>query len=270
MPAVRTVPPYVRSSDWEEETDPSPSMSHRPPRAISRVGMTLPLVRQISQSRRASRIVEQGAIPHNQSPGSRWAEFMVATGAPRPPVLTPEQRQRAASVWEEYDRKSEDSPKPLIKPPPVSRSFWFKRVLLKNAFVPLFFRLIQLITSIIATGLSADVFHSSNCTNGATTYMTLIVGVLAILFTSYQARDEFTSKPIGLRKASAKLTLIMTDLFFIMFMSANVSLAWAALWSDCSKQTGIVAVLMFGLMAWLIGFIISLYRLVFVVVSARI
>ncbi|TID26832.1 hypothetical protein E6O75_ATG01325 [Venturia nashicola] len=270
MPAVRTVPPYVRSSDWEEETDPSPSMSQRPPRAISRVGMTLPLIRQLSRSRKASRIVEQGVVPHNQSPGSRWKEFMIATGAPRPPHLTSGQREHAAAVWEEYDRKSEDSPKLLLKPPPPSKSFWIKRVLLKNAFVPLFFRLIQLVTSIIATALSGNIFHSPGCTNGATTFMTLIVGVLAILFTSYQAKDEFTSKPIGLRKASTKLTLILIDLFFIMFMSANVSLAWAALWSDCAKQAGIVGVLMFGLLAWLLGFIISLYRLVFVVVSARI
>lgn len=100
--------------------------------------------------------------------------------------------------------------------------------------------------------------------------MTLIVGVLAILFTSYQAWDEFTSKPIGLRKASTKLTLIMIDLVFIVLMSSNVTLAWEAIWSDCTKQVGIVVVLMFGVMAWLIGFMVSLYRLVFVVVEARI
>lgn len=309
---IRTVPPYVRSSDWEDEENPSPS-SH-PPHAFVRMSMTLPLVgRRISQSKRpfiGTR--EQDTLPHSTQYGSRWAEFMVATGAPRI-QSTPEQREIAASIYGELDRRREENRNPFSEKQSQMRRReslyrWAKMKLLKNAFVPLFFRMFVLTMSFIATGLGArifrlvDVFNNDktlvrfrkdshlspdSCKQGATTYMAVIIGALAILYTMYIAWDEFSSKPLGLRRPSSKLKLLLLDLVFVVFMAANVSLAFQAIWSDdfpcgageggscpteshiCNLQISLVVVLMVAILAWLSTFIVSLYRLVFQVEAQR-
>jgi hypothetical protein len=296
---TRTVPPYVRSSDWEDEEDPSPST--RPPHALVRMSMTLPLVgRRISQSRRPFHgKLEQEPLANPTSYGSRWAEFMVATGAPRTQA-TREQQERAASIYGEYDRRREENRTLLSEKAPQAKRrdaiyLRTKRTLMKNAFVPLIFRFFVLIMSTAALGLSGSIFHhfsqyhhevESACKKGPSTYMAVIVGCLAIIYTSYIAWDEFSSKPLGLRRPSSKLKLLLLDLVFVVFMSANVSLAFEALWLDtfpcgnndqscsfepqiCARQRALVGVLMIAIVAWLSTFIVSLYRLVFQVEATR-
>lgn len=301
---VRTIPPYVRSYDWEDEQNPLPL--YRQPHALVRMSMSLPVVgRRIRSRSMGSRVstAEQDVVPHNTSHGSRWAEFMEATGAPRPRVLTQEERDRATAIYAEYDRKREENPQPAEQPlPPRARreqtQSWLKTKLMRNAFIPLFFRIFVLAMSIIALGLSAKILHvfrkdhivdrNPDCKESPSTYMAIDIAALAIIYTSYIAWDEFTAKPIGLRPPSSKLKLLLLDLLFVAFMSANVSLAWEALWSDsfpcggggrnscpsegsgiCEVQAALVAVLMIAIIAWLSTFIVSLYRLVFVVEAQR-
>lgn len=224
---------------------------------------------------------------------------MVATGAPRSQV-TRQQRQKAASIYREYDRRREENRTLLSeKAPQERRSIALyhraKRILMKNAFIPLIFRLFVLLTSVTALALGASIFRrfilkysgsKSRCREGPTTYMAVVVGGIAVVYTSYIAWDEFSSKPLGLRRPSSKLKLLLLDLIFIIFMSANVSLAFAALWSDsfpcgteqqscplepsiCRRQRALVSVLMIAIVAWSSTFVVSLARLVFQVNTTR-
>jgi hypothetical protein len=217
---------------------------------------------------------------------------MVATGAPRTQV-TRQQRQKAASIYREYDRRREETRNLLSEKPPKERRSMAlyhraKRILMKNAFIPLFFRLFILLTSVTALALGVSILRRfiylypdrSNCRRGPTTYMAVVVGCVAVMYTSYIAWDEFSSKPLGLRRPSSKLKLLLLDLIFIIFMSANVSLAFEALESDsfpcgtseqscpfepriCRRQRALVSVLMIAIVAWLSTFTVSLARLVF-------
>lgn len=85
---------------------------------------------------------------------------------------------------------------------------------------------------------------------------------------------------LGLRSATAKTSLLLIDLYFVVFYSSNLTLAFASLtdsrWacyssenstcnrSDaiCHSQSGLVSVLFVALVAWLITFSISVLRVV--------
>ena len=153
--------------------------------------------------------------------------------------------------------------------------------------IPLIIRLTVLTFSVLALGLSTSIYqlsHKSDCHRGPSTYLAIIVDTVAIVYTLYITFDEYTSKPIGLRSASAKLRLLFLDMFFIVFDSANLSLAFDALndtrwacWNEsseedslscqknkdlCTRQKALTATLLIVLVAWLITFSISILRIV--------
>ncbi len=103
--------------------------------------------------------------------------------------------------------------------------------------------------------------------------MAIGVDAIAIVYLLYIMYDEYTGKPLGLRSAKAKLRLILLDLFFIIFQSANLSLSFDSLihffdddYADVSgrqdyeKQRGLSAVLLIALVAWLSTFAVSIFR----------
>lgn len=103
--------------------------------------------------------------------------------------------------------------------------------------------------------------------------MAIIVDAIALVYLFYITYDEYSGKPLGLRSAKAKMRLIFLDLFFIVFDSANLSLAFGAvLDSDaacdqgalnpgiCQRQTGLASVLLIALIAWLLTFSVSVLR----------
>lgn len=169
-----------------------------------------------------------------------------------------------------------------------------KRMILKSPLVPLIIRLSVLSLSAFALGLSASIFAlSSNprpilpgadpisCAQQPSTYLALCFDAVAIIYILYITVDEYTSKPLGLRSASAKMRLIFFDLIFIVFDSANMSLAYDSLNDDrwacfdieslsystcyeskaiCQRQKGLTAVLFIALLAWLGTFAISTLR----------
>ncbi|KAF2151815.1 hypothetical protein K461DRAFT_313624 [Myriangium duriaei CBS 260.36] len=162
-----------------------------------------------------------------------------------------------------------------------------KGTILKNPFVPLLFRTITAAFTLAALGLSAQVYHQTraanrteSCRQRASTYIALAVDAVAIPYIIYITRDEYTSKPLGLRSATAKTSLLLVDLYFIVFYSSTLSLAFDALtdsrWacysagnstciqssSICKSQTGLVAVLLVALVAWIVTFSISVLRVV--------
>jgi len=301
-PSVRTIPPYIRSADWESEDDPTPSTTV--PRSLTNarlpMSMHIPyLSRHPSEPGRQWDKTRSAEPPIITTPfleyGSRWREFVLASGATPDNKLSPEEAANAKRIYEEYDRKKNNeadqetllAKEKSLSPKRRGMVREAKRTLLRNAFVPLALRIFVLVTSIIALALGIAIFegfkplkiHDRDCRRGATTYLAIIVDVFAIPYTMYIALDEFKSKPIGLRSPGAKLRLLLLDLIFIVFEAANVALAFQVLSSTnfvcsdsdecgtdtrvCDKQKGLVAVLMIALVAWLSTFMVSLVRLMY-------
>lgn len=110
--------------------------------------------------------------------------------------------------------------------------------------------------------------------------MAIVVDAVALVYLVYITFDEYTSKPLGLRSPSAKARLILLDLFFIVFDSANLSLAFNSLSevtgscteaevnqiidprnnNICVRQKALASVLLVALLAWLLTFCLSVLR----------
>ncbi|KAJ9608250.1 hypothetical protein H2200_007238 [Cladophialophora chaetospira] len=189
------------------------------------------------------------------------------------------------------------------------RKVWYKRAqftVLRNPFIPLIFRMIVLTFAITAMALGASIYHetdkvtrciaqppgerSADCIDrvgpDAKDYyrdpsglMAIVVDAIAIIYTIYITYDEYFSKPLGLRRARAKVRLVLLDLFFIVFQSANLALSFESLTVDegackngtapttvgrfdkiCDRAETLSSVLLISLVAWLLTFSVSVLR----------
>jgi hypothetical protein len=166
------------------------------------------------------------------------------------------------------------------------RKTWYKRMqqtILRNPMIPLVFRMTVFTFSAVALALGAAIHREAQMfdfSQGASALLAIIVDAVALVYILYITYDEYTGKPLGLRPAKAKLKVILLDLFFIVFQSANLSLAYQTL-SDpdeactpgdsgqlsdatdagvCSKQKALASVLLIALIAWLNTFCVSILR----------
>lgn len=166
------------------------------------------------------------------------------------------------------------------------RQIWILRLhnnLLRSPIVPLILRLTVWCFSAAALGLGGSIQYLSgkyNHPQGASALMAIIVDAVALVYLVYITFDEYTSKPLGLRPPLAKARLILLDIFFIVFDSANLSLAFDSLSSVkgsctvaqvnskvapkndliCDRQKALASVLLIALIAWLMTFSISVLR----------
>lgn len=173
---------------------------------------------------------------------------------------------------------------------------YFRRILLANNYLPLFFRILTMILSIIALSISCHIYRLSrgNLTAVATingtefvveisqatsTIMSICLHSIALIYLFYITYDEFYSKPIGIRNPVEKIRLILLDLLFIIFSSANLALSFDSL-SDsnwvckgiteniskfdiiCENQRALVGFLFLILAMWVITFTISILRVI--------
>ncbi|KAJ5937993.1 hypothetical protein N7454_004335 [Penicillium verhagenii] len=179
-----------------------------------------------------------------------------------------------------------DSPEfPLHNSTP-RREIWFKRFhnfFLRSPIAPLILRLTVWCFSLAALILGGIIQHLSDRVHnrqGASALMAIIVDAVALVYLIYITFDEYTAKPLGLRSPSAKTRLILLDLFFIVFDSANLSLAFNSLSEVtgacteaeinqaidprndriCVRQKALASVLLVALVAWLMTFAISVLR----------
>lgn len=166
-------------------------------------------------------------------------------------------------------------------------------LLLDSQYVPLSFRIIIIVLCLISLGISVSIYLNSNAImlmvneplqQQASTYMAIVVSSVAVVYSTYIAHDEFTGKPLGLRNPLIKLRLIMLDLLFIIFSSANLALAfntlfdpnWVCMDDDngdlqhhyphvsyiCRKQRTLSAFLFFMMFTWVVTFAIAIVRVV--------
>ncbi len=144
-----------------------------------------------------------------------------------------------------------------------------------HPLVPLAFRMTTLTTSLIALGISGSVYSFTKGTEfSPSTIMAIIVDVIALPYIGYITWDEYTGKPLGLRSPKAKIRLLLLDLGFIIFESANLAIAFAAISDDnekcnigkngdleiCGKLKALAAVLLIALIAWTLTFSTSIFR----------
>lgn len=105
--------------------------------------------------------------------------------------------------------------------------------------------------------------------------MAIAVDVVAIPYILFVTYDEYTSQPLGLRSAKTKISLVLLDLFFIIFESANLALAFASLTvadgacqtSDngynpivCDRTKALCGILFIALLSWTLTFAVSIFR----------
>ncbi|KAF2101811.1 hypothetical protein NA57DRAFT_73251 [Rhizodiscina lignyota] len=294
---VRTVPPWVADA---EEADEGELLLPRPPQSsISPSHHYLPSPkhnaapgRHFDYLRENEPVVQSEPLAHG---ASRWADFA------QPFAGEGQQRSTVADEqwWDANMPDYEDPSHVGHEEEKGEPGFWLfvpekrtrmrkkiRRTMMMNPFIPLTIRTIVLTFSCLALGLAANIWlrvgRVTDCQPGTAIYLAIIVDVVAILYTFYIMYDEYTSKPLGLRSPRAKMRLIFLDLFFIVFDSANLSLAfqhltdpgWACqngnpLDTDecpqndtiCARQKALSGTLLIALVAWLVTFSISMFRL---------
>ena len=218
---------------------------------------------------------------------SRWKTF--ARVSAYPPAAQ-EEREKATEDWlrehgPDYSRPWRAAANDLESGKAKRKAWWrrFQHTILRNPIVPLVIRLTLWSFSLIAMALGISIHNSSanaRIRQGPSTEMAIVVDAVALVYILYITYDEYTGKPLGLRSAKAKMRLIFLDLFFIVFDSANLSLAFETL-SDlqgpcregvvngtasprdrriCERQYALASVLLIALIAWLMTFSISVLR----------
>ena len=164
----------------------------------------------------------------------------------------------------------------------AKRKVWWKRLqrkILRSPIIPLIFRTIVWSFSLVALALGSSIHKLANTVdngdeiNSLSPFIAITVDAIALLYLLYITYDEYSGKPLGLRSPRAKIRLIFLDLFFIVFDSANLSLAFEAVTDSnplcregrlgkkiCHQQKALASVLLVALIAWLSTFAVSISR----------
>lgn len=144
-------------------------------------------------------------------------------------------------------------------------------MVIRHSLAPLLFRLVVLITSIIALSIAAKIFEIEDRDEGDTAEETqslvaIVVDCVAVPYICYMVWDEYTGKPLGLRSVKSKISLILLDLFFIIFKSASTALAFESLvyhnLTDSAVRAlskALAAFMLIGLMAWTMNFAVNIF-----------
>ncbi|KAG0154983.1 hypothetical protein PDIDSM_556 [Penicillium digitatum] len=296
--ALRSLPAWIRSVDETEEDGNEAAATDRllpsqPNGACVAQHNHSPYSPSKSQPNHATTnsLLENDSLSVNRE--SRWVTFSRTIQYPREPGR---EEQQVTSEWlnENHGDYSQpwrgkllegDSPEyPLHSG--GRRDVWinrFKKTLLRSPIVPLILRMTVWCFSLSALALGGSIQHMSDeghHPQGPSALMANIVDAVALVYLLYITFDEYTSKPLGLRSPSAKVRLLLLDIFFIVFDSANLSLAFASLSEVtgscteaevnqtidprndgiCTRQKALASVLLVALLAWLMTFSISVLR----------
>ena len=214
--------------------------------------------------------------------GSRWRAFASSSAYPK---ISAESGEIVTEEW--LQQNGPDYSRPWLagasdgdpeKDPAglyrfrAKRRAWYIRVqrtILRNPIVPMVIRMNVWVFSAAALALACSIHRITDKTKHIratpSTDMAIIVDAVALVYLLYITYDEYSGKPLGLRPAKAKMRLIFLDLFFIVFDSANLSLAFESIQGNCQcdvcpRQKALASVLLIALIAWLLTFSISVMR----------
>lgn len=297
---VRTLPSWVQTAEEEENVDTTSLLLPRTPVSARPASHNFMPTPKSNVPGRKFDHAREGAPVTLTSPLSehafKWQRFAKSSDYEKEPPPSSrgqivdddwmlENMPDLEEPWQPMDQEEKED----------ERGFWlfnprkrarFHKALMNHPMVPLGVRMIVLTFSVLALALAGAIFHKSDsagCENNSSTWMAILVDVVAIVYTTYITYDEYTSKPLGLRSHNAKMRLIFLDLAFIVFDSANLSLAFQALTDErwacrdtsdrevvlttcpfsqniCVRQKALTATLLIALVAWLVTFAISTLR----------
>jgi hypothetical protein len=162
------------------------------------------------------------------------------------------------------------------------------QTLLHHPLGPLACRLVVLSTSLIALIIAVTIFKSERLGHllgtgdrSSTDYdsvwladmqqernqiiVAIVVDVVAIPYIVYITIDDYTGKPLGLRPPQARIRLILTDLFFIIFKSVSTALGFEAMvFFNTESSQGLLKALaafeLIGLVSWALTLTINIFR----------
>jgi hypothetical protein len=152
------------------------------------------------------------------------------------------------------------------------KRIWYMAI--RHSLAPLMFRLSVMVTSIIALAIAARIHQledvdSSDSAEETQSVVAVAVDCVAIPYIGYMIWDEYTGKPLGLRSVASKISLVLLDLFFIIFKSASTALAFESLvyhnLSDPAVRNlskALAAFMLTGLIAWSMNFAVNIFRTV--------
>ena len=218
-----------------------------------------------------------------QESGSRWRAFISSSAYPAisadgGEIVTEEWLQQNGPDYSRpwlagaSDGDPEKDPAGLYRFRAKRRAWYIRaqRTVLRNPIVPMIIRMNVWSFSAVALALACSIHHITDKYKDEiratpSTNMAIVVDAVALVYLLYITYDEYSGKPLGLRPAKAKMRLIFLDLFFIVFDSANLSLAFEAIQGDCepcvcTRQKALASVLLIALIAWLLTFSISVMR----------
>ncbi|KAI9807659.1 MAG: hypothetical protein M1825_005600 [Sarcosagium campestre] len=302
---VRTLPPWVRVLEDADEADGDPTKQLLPHAQVAQHNHTPATKHRPEPGRLHDAYRDQTPVTINQpvrEHASRWRQYAAVSAYPPGPNDDTERVDEEwlkenmgdlDSAWcSKQATGAQDDEGTLFSSRAVRKAWYtrFQRALLRNPIVPLVFRLVILSFSAVALALGGSVYALSeryDFPQRASTLMAIIFDSIALAYLFYITYDEYSGKPLGLRSATAKMRLILLDLFFIVFNAANLSLAFEALtdvrWTCastgtgpgleqsevarsndgiCDRQRSLTSVLLVALIAWLATFSISVFRLV--------
>ncbi|CAO2653615.1 Nn.00g030260.m01.CDS01 [Neocucurbitaria sp. VM-36] len=304
--AVRTLPPWVQIADEDDNVDATSLLLPRTPTSARPASHHyMPTPKSTVPGRKFDHAREGAPVtlttPMSDS-ASKWKVFAQSSNYDQaePPASSrgqvvdddwmKENLPDLETKWEPIDNDDQEERLKgfwLFNPAKRKRKvIRFHRTVMNHPMVPAVIRMVVLTFSILALALAGAIYHKSDsvgCDNNSSTWMAILVDVIAICYTVYITYDEYTSKPLGLRSHNAKMSLIFLDLAFIVFESANLSLAFQALTDDkwvcrdspdddhqacaytrdiCSRQKALTATLLIALLAWIGTFTISTLRLI--------
>lgn len=145
---------------------------------------------------------------------------------------------------------------------------------MRHPLSPLLFRLGVMVTSILALGIASRIYQLEDTINHESAERTqsvvaVVVDCVAIPYIGYMIWDEYTGKPLGLRSAMSKISLILLDLVFIIFKSASTALAFESFIYHSVRETALVhlsmalaAFQLIGLISWSMTFTVNIFRMV--------
>lgn len=175
----------------------------------------------------------------------------------------------------------------------ISNKPLYKRVwqtLLHHPLGPLACRLTVLMTSIVALVLAATIYRRERLGSlsslgqgdrSSTDFdsvwladrqqertqviVAIVVDVVAIPYIGYITADDYTGKPLGLRRPQERIRLLLTDLFFIIFKSASTALGFEAMiFFTTEGSEGLLRALgafeLIGLISWAMTLTINIFR----------
>lgn len=292
---VRTIPSWVHTLDEEDEDLPAtaPSFPHTPAGALIAQETSTTIAahnqqpgpargRLYDRERKWTPPLARDAVRES---GSRWRAFASSSAYP---TISAEGGEIVTEEW--LQQNGPDYSRPWLagasdgdpeKDPAglyrfrAKRRAWYvraQRTVLRNPIVPMIIRMNVWLFSAVALALACSIHHITDknprdISATPSTNMAIVVDAVALVYLLYITYDEYSGKPLGLRPAKAKMRLIFLDLFFIVFDSANLSLAFEAIKGNCesqvcSRQKALASVLLIALIAWLLTFSISVMRLV--------